>query len=168
MSWRTGSGDHTTAETGEQEGAPSPPSILPAMVLLTKMENNNSIDITESGLKSSKYFLETSTTQQALSEKTQSSPLQPTPTKSPQNHNSHPNQPNPTSLPMSQVNTTTWRTTADHSSDSDEDYFELNPTQAISGRNIDPMKLKVLLRTKFGAGAYDMHVRTIPLIFTLP
>jgi hypothetical protein len=33
-----------------------------------------------------------------------------------------------------------------------------SPTQAISGRNIDPAKLKILLRIKFGAGAYNIHV----------
>lgn len=35
---------------------------------------------------------------------------------------------------------------------------EVAPTQAISGRNINPTKLISLLRTKFGAGAYDIHV----------
>jgi hypothetical protein len=35
----------------------------------------------------------------------------------------------------------------------------LEDIQSISGRNIDPTKLTMLLRIKFGAGAYDIHVR---------
>jgi hypothetical protein len=31
-------------------------------------------------------------------------------------------------------------------------------TQDISGRNINPTKLSALLRAKFGAGAYELHV----------
>lgn len=42
----------------------------------------------------------------------------------------------------------------------DEDH-EKQPTQAISGKNIDGAKLKTLLRIKFGAGAYEIQVRTI-------
>ena len=44
-----------------------------------------------------------------------------------------------------------------------EDYrkhsFHLNPVQSISGRNIDQAKLRTVLRSKFGAGAYDILVR---------
>jgi hypothetical protein len=36
---------------------------------------------------------------------------------------------------------------------------DLEDIQSISGRNIDPTKLTMLLRIKFGAGAYDIHVR---------
>lgn len=32
--------------------------------------------------------------------------------------------------------------------------------QSISGSNIDPAKLTMLLRIKFGGGAYDFHVST--------
>lgn len=33
--------------------------------------------------------------------------------------------------------------------------------QSISGNNIDPAKLTMLLRMKFGAGAYNFHVSTV-------
>jgi hypothetical protein len=39
-----------------------------------------------------------------------------------------------------------------------DDLPEFEPTQAICGRNINPTKLISLLRTKFGAGAYDIEV----------
>jgi hypothetical protein len=35
---------------------------------------------------------------------------------------------------------------------------ECDAFQSISGRNIDSSKLLSLLRMKFGAGSYDMHV----------
>ncbi|KAL1795666.1 hypothetical protein ACET3X_005890 [Alternaria dauci] len=35
---------------------------------------------------------------------------------------------------------------------------DLDDAQSISGRNIDPNKLTMLLRVKFGAGAYDVHI----------
>jgi hypothetical protein len=38
---------------------------------------------------------------------------------------------------------------------------DLDDIQSISGRNIDPTKLTMLLRVKFGAGAYDIHVSTL-------
>jgi len=40
-------------------------------------------------------------------------------------------------------------------SDCDSEYDR--PTQAIAGRNIDPIKLKILLRTKFGAGSFEIQ-----------
>ena len=46
--------------------------------------------------------------------------------------------------------------------ESDDEFFDITPTQSISGRNIDPAKLKTLLRIKFGAGAYDVYVSTHP------
>lgn len=36
-----------------------------------------------------------------------------------------------------------------------------NDTQSISGNNIDPAKLARLLRVKFGAGSYGLHVSTL-------
>ncbi|KAH3941062.1 hypothetical protein HBI56_136300 [Parastagonospora nodorum] len=42
--------------------------------------------------------------------------------------------------------------------DSDEDLEYEPPTQSISGRNIDPAKLKILLRTKFGAGSFEIQI----------
>lgn len=42
--------------------------------------------------------------------------------------------------------------------ESDDDIEYETPTQSISGRDIDPIKLKLLLRTKFGAGSYDIHI----------
>jgi hypothetical protein len=42
--------------------------------------------------------------------------------------------------------------------DSDEDREYDPPTQSISGRNIDPAKLKILLRTKFGAGSFEIQI----------
>jgi hypothetical protein len=42
--------------------------------------------------------------------------------------------------------------------DSDDDIEYDPPTQSISGRNIDPAKLKVLLRTKFGAGSFEIQI----------
>jgi hypothetical protein len=42
--------------------------------------------------------------------------------------------------------------------DSDDDFEYEAPTQAISGRNIDPTKLKILLRTKFGAGSFEVQI----------
>jgi hypothetical protein len=35
---------------------------------------------------------------------------------------------------------------------------DLDAAQFIWGTNIDPSKLTALLRTKFGAGAFDTHV----------
>ena len=40
-----------------------------------------------------------------------------------------------------------------------DDLPDPEPTQAISASNISPTKLMLLLRTKFGAGSYDIHVR---------
>jgi hypothetical protein len=42
--------------------------------------------------------------------------------------------------------------------ESDDDLEYETPTQSISGRDIDPVKLKLLLRTKFGAESYDIHI----------
>ncbi|KAI8941653.1 hypothetical protein NX059_002866 [Plenodomus lindquistii] len=42
--------------------------------------------------------------------------------------------------------------------DYSDDDWDLNEAQSISGRNIDPEKLTMLLRIKFGAGAYDVHI----------
>jgi hypothetical protein len=42
--------------------------------------------------------------------------------------------------------------------DSDDDFEWKRPTQSISGRNIDPTKLKILLRTKFGVGSFEVQV----------
>jgi hypothetical protein len=42
--------------------------------------------------------------------------------------------------------------------DRDDDIPDIDAFQSISGRNIDPDKLLGLLRMKFGAGTYDMHV----------
>lgn len=39
-----------------------------------------------------------------------------------------------------------------------DDLPDFNAAQSISGRNIDSGKLSALLRTKFGAGAYDIHI----------
>ncbi|KAL6704963.1 hypothetical protein ACN47E_007508 [Coniothyrium glycines] len=40
----------------------------------------------------------------------------------------------------------------------DDDHSEWDDAQSISGSNIDPAKLTTLLRIKFGAGAYDIHI----------
>ena len=40
----------------------------------------------------------------------------------------------------------------------DDDSSDFEDVQSISGTNIDPTKLTMLLRVKFGAGAYDIHV----------
>jgi hypothetical protein len=40
----------------------------------------------------------------------------------------------------------------------EEDCSDLEDAQAISGKHIDPRKLAMLLRIKFGAGTYDIHV----------
>jgi hypothetical protein len=42
--------------------------------------------------------------------------------------------------------------------DCDENLPDLGAAQFISGSNIDHSKLMTLLRTKFGAAAYDTHV----------
>jgi hypothetical protein len=42
----------------------------------------------------------------------------------------------------------------------DDDLSDFEDAQSISGTNIDPTKLTMLLRIKFGAGAYDIHVST--------
>lgn len=42
--------------------------------------------------------------------------------------------------------------------DEDDDLSDLEDAQSISGSNIDPAKLAALLRIKFGAGTYDIHV----------
>ena len=42
-----------------------------------------------------------------------------------------------------------------------DDALDFDDAQSISGRNIDPKKLAMLLRVKFGAGAYDIHVSTL-------
>ncbi|KAI4662996.1 uncharacterized protein J4E79_004308 [Alternaria viburni] len=39
-----------------------------------------------------------------------------------------------------------------------DDALDFDDAQSISGRNIDPKKLAMLLRVKFGAGAYDIHI----------
>jgi hypothetical protein len=46
----------------------------------------------------------------------------------------------------------------DRIDDSDCESEYERPTQAIAGRNIDPIKLKILLRTKFGAGSFEVQV----------
>ncbi|KAH7398565.1 hypothetical protein BKA66DRAFT_453387 [Pyrenochaeta sp. MPI-SDFR-AT-0127] len=38
------------------------------------------------------------------------------------------------------------------------DFFDLTPTQPILGHDIDPKKLRSLLQSKFGAGAYSILV----------
>ncbi|KAH7095141.1 hypothetical protein FB567DRAFT_21385 [Paraphoma chrysanthemicola] len=50
------------------------------------------------------------------------------------------------------------RCSADILDDSDDGFEFETPTQAISGRNIDPVKLKILLRTKFGAGSFEVCI----------
>ncbi|KAI4958380.1 hypothetical protein J4E86_003980 [Alternaria arbusti] len=42
--------------------------------------------------------------------------------------------------------------------DEDDDLSDLEDAQSISGSNIDPAKLAALLRIKFGAGTYDIHL----------
>jgi hypothetical protein len=42
--------------------------------------------------------------------------------------------------------------------DSDDDFEWETPTQSIAGRNIDPTKLKILLRTKFGVGSFEIQI----------
>ena len=42
----------------------------------------------------------------------------------------------------------------------DHEVVDFEDAQSISGRNIDPDMLTMLLRGKFGAGAYDIHVST--------
>jgi hypothetical protein len=42
--------------------------------------------------------------------------------------------------------------------DKDIDPFNLERAQSIPGSSIDPEKLITLLKTKFGAGNYDIHV----------
>jgi hypothetical protein len=42
----------------------------------------------------------------------------------------------------------------------DHEVMDFEDAQSISGRNIDPDMLTMLLRVKFGAGAYDIHVST--------
>jgi hypothetical protein len=42
--------------------------------------------------------------------------------------------------------------------DEDDYLSDLEEAQSISGSNIDPAKLATLLRIKFGAGTYDIHV----------
>jgi hypothetical protein len=42
--------------------------------------------------------------------------------------------------------------------DEDDCLSDLEEAQSISGSNIDPAKLATLLRIKFGAGSYDIHV----------
>jgi hypothetical protein len=44
--------------------------------------------------------------------------------------------------------------------DEDDYLSDLEEAQSISGSNIDPAKLATLLRIKFGAGTYDIHVST--------
>jgi hypothetical protein len=44
--------------------------------------------------------------------------------------------------------------------DEDDCLSDLEEAQSISGSNIDPAKLATLLRIKFGAGTYDIHVST--------
>ncbi|RII24626.1 hypothetical protein CUC08_Gglean011636 [Alternaria sp. MG1] len=39
----------------------------------------------------------------------------------------------------------------------DHEVVDFEDAQSISGRNIDPDMLTMLLRVKFGAGAYDIH-----------
>jgi hypothetical protein len=46
----------------------------------------------------------------------------------------------------------------DRLEDSDCESEYERPTQAIAGGNIDPIKLKILLRTKFGAGSFELQV----------
>ncbi|OWY50958.1 hypothetical protein AALT_g4244 [Alternaria alternata] len=40
----------------------------------------------------------------------------------------------------------------------DHEVVDFEDAQSISGRNIDPDMLTMLLRVKFGAGAYDIHI----------
>lgn len=44
--------------------------------------------------------------------------------------------------------------------DEDDYLSDFEEAQSISGSNIDPAKLAMLLRIKFGAGTYDIHVST--------
>ncbi|KAH6846402.1 hypothetical protein B0T12DRAFT_486737 [Alternaria alternata] len=46
----------------------------------------------------------------------------------------------------------------------DHEVVDFEDAQSISGRNIDPDMLTMLLRVKFGAGAYDIHVNNAELI----
>lgn len=61
-----------------------------------------------------------------------------------------------------------WTTPEPLWEESDDDLLDAAPTQAISGRNIDPMKLRTLLRIKFGAGTYDIHVSVYELYLDEP
>lgn len=45
--------------------------------------------------------------------------------------------------------------------------LDLEDAQSISGKNIDPAKLRTLLRIKFGGG-YDIHVSTLHQIRSMP
>ncbi|KAF1850769.1 uncharacterized protein K460DRAFT_361536 [Cucurbitaria berberidis CBS 394.84] len=38
------------------------------------------------------------------------------------------------------------------------EFPDLDDAQSISGSNIDPAKLTMLLRVKFGAGSYDIYI----------
>ncbi|CAN9348457.1 unnamed protein product [Alternaria alternata] len=44
----------------------------------------------------------------------------------------------------------------------DHEVVDFEDAQSISGRNIDPDMLTMLLRVKFGAGAYNIHERQEP------
>ncbi|KAG9195324.1 hypothetical protein G6011_00445 [Alternaria panax] len=48
--------------------------------------------------------------------------------------------------------------------DEDDYLSDLEEAQSISGSNIDPGKLATLLRIKFGAGTYDIHVNSAKLL----
>jgi hypothetical protein len=61
-----------------------------------------------------------------------------------------------------------FRTTTNEILSAEKQQFDVDgsvvaPTQAISGGNVDPSKLKTLLRVKFGAGAYSVHVSSVAL-----
>lgn len=49
-------------------------------------------------------------------------------------------------------------TTSSRSQSRDDFLLEIKSAQAISGSHIDSGKLTALLRVKFGAGAYNVHV----------
>jgi hypothetical protein len=44
----------------------------------------------------------------------------------------------------------------------DDEDCKLESSQELSGRTINPMKLMVMLRLKFGLGRYEISVRTYP------
>jgi hypothetical protein len=54
--------------------------------------------------------------------------------------------------------TSTTRHSKDVVYDSEDEFDNELPTQSIAGRNIDPTKLKILLRTKFGVGSFEIQI----------